>query len=505
MDTRMRLAIADIGQETCHFTPVLTTVDTFRQYGLYEGDEILTKLGNSNGYIGAFLQAARDEKIDLDPVPLISGWGFASGPLTDETVQFFIDKIESGLKKAGTVDGFFFGLHGAAAAVSEPDVEGALLETARRVLGPNVPIVSPFDHHGCMTHRKIANLNSLVGHRTQPHHPYDSAYRAAKQLFAIVRGEIQPAIAWHRIPMITHQERFLTASGPMKLWFDRARAMEEMDKVIAVSPFPMQPWLDVPEGGWMTVVVTDNDKVLAEELSAQLAQMAWNLREQFLVQDSVPVSEAVQRAIAAERGLVILCDVGDNVFGGATGDSTVILSELLHQEVAEPALITVVDPPAVQACWAAGVGSTLALSVGGKLDPNFSHPLAVRAKVAMLGEGVIQADVVGRSEFDMGRRALLEIGNVRLVVTENVGIAGNHPIVYRSLGLDPAAAKIAVIKTASNFQYYAGITSEVIRVDSFGHTMSQIEQFNWQHLPRPIYPLDEIASWQATPAGATSA
>jgi microcystin degradation protein MlrC len=501
----MRLAIADIGQETCHFTPVLTTVDTFRQYGLYEGDEILTKLGNSNGYIGAFLQAARDEKIDLAPVPLISGWGFASGPLTDETVKFFVDKIETGLRKAGTVDGFFFGLHGAAAAVSEPDVEGALLETARRVLGPNVPIVSPFDHHGCMTHRKIANLNSLVGHRTQPHHPYDSAYRAAKQLFAIVRGEIQPVIAWHRIPMITHQERFLTASGPMKLWFDRAREMEKLDKVVAVSPFPMQPWLDVPEGGWMTVVVTDNDKSLAEELSAQLAQMAWDLREQFLVQDSVPVSEAVQRAISAERGLIILCDVGDNVFGGATGDSTVILSELLRQEVPEPALITVVDPPAVQACWAAGVGSTLDLSVGGKLDPNFSRPLAMRAKVARLGEGVIQADVVGRSEFDMGRRALLEIDHVRLVVTENVGIAGNHPIVYRSLGLDPAAAKIAVIKTASNFQYYADLTSEVIRVDSFGHTMSQIEQFNWQHLPRPIYPLDEIASWQATPAGTASA
>jgi microcystin degradation protein MlrC len=498
----MRLAIADIGQETCHFTPVKTTVDTFRQYGLYEGDEILAKLGKSNGYIGAFLQAARDEKIDLDPVPIISGWGFASGPLTDATAQFFIEKIESGLRRAGPIDGFFFGLHGAAAADSEPDVEGALLEAARRVLGPDVPIVSPFDHHGCMTHRKINNLNSLVGHRTQPHQPYDSAYRAAKQLFAIVRGEIQPVIAWHRIPMITHQERFLTAHAPMKVWFDRARAMEEMDKVIAVSPFPMQPWLDVPEGGWMTVVVTDNDKGLAEELSAELAQMAWEMREQFLVQDSIPVSEAVQRAIAAERGLVILCDVGDNVFGGATGDSTVILGELLRQQVPELALITVVDPVAVQECWEAGVGNTFDLSVGGKMDPVFSHPLTVTAKIATLGEGVIQADVVGRSEFDMGRRALLEIDNVRLVVTENVGIAGNHPIVYRSFGLEPADAKIVVIKTASNFQYYADITSEVIRVDSFGHTMSQIEQFNWQHLPRPIYPLDEIASWQARPVDA---
>jgi microcystin degradation protein MlrC len=493
----MRLAIADIGQETCHFTPVRTTLDTFRQFGLYEGDEMLTRRGSSNGYIAGFLQAARDEQIDLEPVPLISGWGFASGPLTAETVQFFVDKVETGLKRAGQIDGFFFGLHGAAAAENEPDVEGVLLETARRVLGPDVPIVAPFDHHGCITRRKIANLNGLVGHRTQPHQPYDTSYRAAKLLFAIVRGEIRPTLAWHRVPMIAHQEQFLTARGPMKAWFDRARAMEELDKVVAVSPFPMQPWLDVPEGGWMTVVVTDDDQPLAERLSAELAQMVWEMRDQFWVYESIPVAEAVEQAIAAERGLVILSDTGDSAFGGATGDSTVILRELIRQQTPHLALVPLVDAGAVRACWAAGPGSTLDLVVGGKLDPLFGKPLPVTAKVVALGEGVIEATVVGRDEYDMGKRALLEIGNVRLVVSEHVGVAGNHPSVYQSLGLDPASAKIAVLKTASNFQYYADITAQVIRVDSVGPTMSHLERFDWQHLPRPIYPLDELPTWQA--------
>jgi microcystin degradation protein MlrC len=155
---------------------------------------------------------------------------------------------------------------------------------------------------------------------------------------------------------------------------------------------------------------------------------------------------------------------------------------------------------AVAECWAAGAGNPITLSVGGRMDPNFSHPLQVKARIDALGEGPLKADVVGRSEFDMGRRALLEIDNVRLVVSENVGIAGNHPIVFRSLGIEPANAKIVVVKTASNFQYYADMTSQVVRADSFGHTMSQIEQFNWQHLPRPIYPLDELPTWQAQPA-----
>ena len=43
----------------------------------------------------------------------------------------------------------------------------------------------------------------------------------------------------------------------MKRWFDRAREMESLPGVASVSTFPIQCWLDVPEGGWTTVVVTD--------------------------------------------------------------------------------------------------------------------------------------------------------------------------------------------------------------------------------------------------------
>lgn len=501
----MRLAIAEIGQETCHFTSVRTTMKTFRQFGFYEGDEVLTRRAAGAGYIAGFLQAAEEEKVDLEPVPILSGWGGASGMFTQETVEYLDRKIEEGLKRIGKVDGFFFGLHGAAAGEEEHDVEGVFLRTARRVLGPDVPIVVPFDHHAGITRQKMTNLTGLVGHRTQPHKPFDTGYWAAKQLFAIVRGDIRPTVAWHRIPMIAHQEQFLTSRGPMKAWFDRAREMEQMDKVVSVSPVPMQPWLDIPEGGWYSIVVTDNDIELAKRLSAELAQMAWDMREQFWIYESIPVDEAVRRAVAADRGLVILSDTGDSVFGGATGDSTVVLHELVRQQVPVLSLITIVDGESARAAWEAGAGSTLNLRIGGKLDPVFGKPLETTANVLAIGEGIVETKMGIRSEYDMGKRALLEIGNVRVVVTENTGVGGNHPTVYQSFGLDPAEAKIAVLKTASNFQYYADITSEVIRVDSVGPTMSHLEKFEWKNLPRPIYPLDNLPSWQATPENASVA
>ena len=51
---------------------------------------------------------------------------------------------------------------------------------------------------------------------------------------------------------------------------------------------------------------------------------------------------------------------------------------------------------------------------------------------------------------DMGRCALLEVGNVRVVVSENRGIGGTNPDIYRRFGIEPAQAKMIVVKTYFN-------------------------------------------------------
>lgn len=491
----MRIAIAEVGQETCSFSPVRTTMETFRQYGLYEGDEVLDKRSEGTGALAGFFAAAREANFAFTPLPIISAWAGASGPLSAETLADFRQRITQGLQRLLPVDALFFSLHGAAAAEDDPDVEGALLEAARAVLGPDVPIVVPYDHHANVTQRMMAHVNGMVGHRTQPHNPFDTGYHAAKLLFAILQGRVRPTMAWHKIPMITHQEQFLTSQGPMKRWFDRARAMEQQPGVLSVSTFPMQPWLDVPEGGWTTVVITDNDPALAQRLSAELAQLAWDMRHDFWVYASIPPAEAVRRAESAASGLVVLSDHGDSVFGGATGDSTVILREMVAQQIQSTALVPLVDAEAAQAAFAAGVGSELTLALGGKLDPIFGKPLSITVRVQQLAEGIVEAPVIGRGVFDMGKTALLTAGSIHIVVSEHVGIGGNHPIVYRRFGIEPAQARMVVLKTASNFQYYADFASEILRVDTVGPTMSHLDQFPWQRLPRPIYPFDALPTW----------
>ena len=56
---------------------------------------------------------------------------------------------------------------------------------------------------------------------------------------------------------------------------------------------------------------------------------------------------------------------------------------------------------------------------------------------------------------------------------------------------------MVVVKTASNFQYFAPWRKQLIRVDSPGMTQSNLHAFEWKKIPRPIYPLDNLPEWQA--------
>ena len=280
----------------------------------------------------------------------------------------------------------------------------------------------------------------------------------------------------------------------MKTWFDRARAMERLPGVASASTFPMQPWLDVAEGGWACAVVTDGDRELAERLADELADLAWELRDAFLKQESISPAEAVAQAIAADRGLVVLSDTGDSVWGGAAGDSTALLAELLRQRPSQMALVPMVDPVMAEQAARAGPGGSVRGPLGRALDPQFGPPVEIDAEVVAVGGGVIEVPVQALTSFDMGTACLLRSGSIYVVVSEHTGIGGNHPAVYEHFGLDVADAKMVVVKTASNWQYYGPWTSRVIRADTPGATQSGLRELDWKHLPRPIYPLDPMPS-----------
>jgi microcystin degradation protein MlrC len=290
----------------------------------------------------------------------------------------------------------------------------------------------------------------------------------------------------------------------MKVWFDRARALEADPRVLQVSNYPMQPWLDVAEGGWATIVVTDNDRALAERLADEMSDLVWSMRDEFQVKEAVSVDQAVRMADASDRGVVVLSDTGDTVFGGAAGDSNLILEAMLRLGIKGPALVPLISPQAANRLADAGEGATVTLPLGGDAATEFFQPLEVTGTVRKVGGGVIPLSDNHQREVDMGRTVVFQAGPVTLLISELRGVAGNVPDVYRAFGVEPTEYKMAVVKTASNFQYFAPITSRVIRVDTRGPGQSDIMTLPWKRIPRPIYPLDPIKDWRDGPAGAQS-
>lgn len=486
----MRIAFAEVAQETDSFSPLVAELSDFEAYGLYFGNDVTEQM-RGVGPLGGFLEIAEQQPQPLELIPILRAWGSAGGTITARTLDYLTSRLVDGLRQALPLDAVFLSLHGAAASANEDDVEGFVLNAVREVVGADLPVVVALDHHANITQRMVDLADTLIGHETQPHDPPATGRKAARILFRQLSGEIKPVMAWRKIPMITPQDQFLTSVGPMKEWFDLAREIERRPGVLDASPYPMQPWLDVAEGGWAVVVHTDNDAALAESLADELADKAWLLREQFWASERVAPTEAVRQAIAAERGLIILSDTGDSVYGGAPGDSTIILRALLDQPSECLAYLPVVDPEALDAAIKAGAGSSLTIDLGGKVDNIFSQPVRVTGRVAAVSKGFI-VDLGDRGVCDLQQTALLEVGSLRIALLGHRSFAINHPVLYTHLGLEMSDAKMVVLKTASNFQFFARWRAGLIRVDSAGTTQSDLTAFQWQRVPRPMYPLDEL-------------
>ena len=76
------------------------------------------------------------------------------------------------------------------------------------------------------------------------------------------------------------------------------------------------------------------------------------------------------------------------------------------------------------------------------------------------------------------------------------GVSQWDPELYRSLGQEPADARIVQVKSPMAFRAaYEGIFDEVIIIAAPGAANPDLRSLTWKHLPRPIYPLDPETTW----------
>jgi microcystin degradation protein MlrC len=364
-------------------------------------------------------------------------------------------------------------------------------------MGPKIPIVVTHDFHANVDPEMVKHSTALITYKENPHiDPKDRGIQAARIMAQTLQGKVKPVQAIIKPPMMYNIVFQYTKVPPLRPIVDESRRLEQNPKILAVSVSGGYQYADVPQMGPSAIVVTDNDKELAEREAKRLADMLWGTRDKLAL--NLPDAAAgVKRAMASDKFPVALIDMGDNIGGGSSGDSTFILSELIRQK-AQGWVMTIADPEAAKAAFAAGIGGSFDQLVGGKTDRLHGDPVHVRGRVRLLSDGrYVETEVRhgGGRYHDMGHTAVIEaegstrdLPNLLLLTMRRSSPNSIHQIV--SSGVYPERQRILVVKGAiAPRAAYEPVAARIIEVDTAGVTGVNPARFTYKQVRRPLFGL----------------
>lgn len=470
---KFRFAIAGVHIESGTLNPLVTELEDFlatRGAALMERYPFLTE--------GSPLY---DE---VQWIPIAHFRAMPGGVVNAEAYQAMKTEILRGLQSAGELDGFFFDIHGAMTVQGLQDAELGLLGAIREQVGSDLPISCSQDLHGNVSADLIEKLDYITAYRTAPHVDFmETRERAMQSLLKIAKENCRPARAWLGIPVLLSGEMTSTEVEPGKsLWSALEKHIDGRD-VWDVSLWAGYPWAD-QKRATASVVVTGENEQRIQEVAKEIALNYWQARKKFqFLSPAHPPAEVFSGSLLSDLPApVFLSDAGDNPTAGGAGDTTGVLAGLLGWaggKGVSAIFASVPDREAVLACQEAGVGASVSLSVGGKLDPLHSSPLELT--------GIVTCCLARDDRF--GAEVVVRVGDVSVILSEK-----RRPYHLREdfigLGLDPLTAQITVVKIGYLEPELKAMAASHILLLSDGGVPPLIEKIEYQNIQRPMFPWD---------------
>jgi microcystin degradation protein MlrC len=275
----------------------------------------------------------------------------------------------------------------------------------------------------------------------------------------------------------------------MRSFVDRLFALEKSDpQILSISAIHGFMAGDVPEMGTKVMVVTNDAQAKGDALAASLGRELFDKRGTFMAPQIDEVA-AVDRALKATAGPVVIADVWDNPGGGTAGDATVLLAELMRRGATDTAVGTIWDPIAVQICFAAGEGAEIQLRFGAKSAPYTGSPIDKRVRIVRLVRNAQMR--FGESYAPFGDAALIAFDGIE-VILNSTRAQGFDPSLFSAMGVDPTAKKILLIKSTNHFYAsFSKIAAEIIYC-SAGHPYPNTPvTTDYRKARRTIWPMVE--------------
>ena len=483
-----RILVAECKQEVSTFNPCLSGYDDFT---VCSGDAMIAHYRGSRAEISGALSVF-DAEPAFTVVPATSAaLKRCGGTLADAAWRRIAHEFLTAIEQAPPVDAVYFSFHGAMAAEDELDPEGYLLAETRRLLGEHIPIVVSMDLHGIPTRRMFEHSDAIVAFHTYAHVDlFETGQRAARLLRRILLEGARPVTACVAVPALVRGDELITATGAIRRPIDRAVAFEAKPGGLSAGLFIGNPFTDVPELQSYAFAVSDGDAERAAREALALAQDLWVDHERMVV-PLVGFEEMIRRIRTVETGTAALIDAADPTSSGASGDSVAILRHLRAAGYAGRTLAPVVDPPAVQAAMAAGVGGRVRTTVGGALDRRRFTPMEIDASVRLLSNGRFRNESFG-DEWHAGPTAVLEADRLTIVATTRPVHLFDRSL-FLAHGQDPRNFDAVVVKSPHCQPHmYADWCAALIHVNGPGATSADLRSLGHTRCPRPIFPLDAV-------------
>ncbi|WP_027682464.1 M81 family metallopeptidase [Rhizobium leguminosarum] len=463
----MRIAVGGIHIECSTYNPVLNEEKDFR---VLRGEALLE---------APYFAFLRD--YDAEFLPTIHARAIAGGPVSRATYEAFKGEFLERLKPMLPLDGLYLAMHGAMYVEGMEDAEGDWISAARALVGKDCTVSASYDLHGNVTQRIIDALDIYSTYRTAPHIDVEETMRrSVSMLVRSLRTGERPIVLWAPIPVVLPGERTSTVDEPAKSLYDMLPGIDAIDGVWDASLMVGYVWADEPRAT-AAAIMTGTDRAVLEREAKRLAKDYWDARQDFVFGcETGSVEECVERAIASPTAPVVLAESGDNPTGGGVGDRADVLAELIARDATGVVFAGIADKAATEACYAAGIGAVLELSVGASLDTKGSKPVHGRFTVKFLHETSDPAD----------RQAVVSVSGIDLVLSAKR--RPYHNIVdFTRLGLDPHRAKIIVVKSGYLSPELAPIANPNLMALSTGVVDQFVERLPRLRKQHPTYPFDK--------------
>ena len=465
----MKIAAVGIAIECATFSPLPSDLSDFN---LLRGADLLSRYRFAARYT------------DIDFVPVMHANALPGGVLRRAVYDDLKAEIIAGLRAAAPWDGVYLDMHGAMAVEGLDDAEADFIGAVRRVVGTSCLISASYDLHGNLSAAIMNQLDLLTAYRTAPHEDaLETRARAFDLLVNCLRADTRPVKAFIPIPLLLSGERTMTIVEPGRSVYAEIENVIDGHNVLDASLLVGFTWADQARSQ-ASAVALGLDEEATWSAARVLAAAYWDARHDFNF--GVPTGrtdECIKMALESTASTVFLTDSGDNVTAGAAGDLPYVLDRLMSHGVPKTLFASLADATAVDACFAAGLGASLALSLGGKLDPVHGKPLPVSGIVRKLHESAT-----------IGRQVILSIDNIDLILTER-RLAFTTLAQFTELEIDPLDYRIVCLKLGYLFPDFQRIAPGAIMALSPGAVNAQPENLPFHNIQRPMFPFNRDFDW----------